>query len=254
MKMTIRNIVAETSRFLLILGAALAAGISASAQCVYDGFQNSLSDIWRTDKIAPGALVFDSTIFRAGQYSAKITIRPGDNLNPEGTTERDELREVNSLNSPEGAGYSHRFSIFIPTDFPIVPVRLVLAQWKQREDPKFPASVNNPVLALRYVDGELFVTLQTSEIRTRVFSTREEVRGGWLDFQFNVIFDRTGATGFVQAWLNGLQIINFRGVTAYTEEYGYPPNSVFYFKMGLYRDVMDIPMTAYFGEYYKCPC
>src|SRR5262249_22479215 len=106
MKMMIGYLIAKARRLLFVLvGASLLVGLATPDQCVYDGFENSLSNIWRTDKIAPGALVFDPTIFRAGLYSAQITLTPGDNLNPDGTTERDELQEVNSLNSPERTGY-----------------------------------------------------------------------------------------------------------------------------------------------------
>ena len=43
----------------------------------------------------------------------------------------------------------------------------------------------------------------------------------------------------------------YAGATAYAETSGYRKNGVFYFKMGLYRDRMAQPMTAYFDEYRK---
>ena len=45
----------------------------------------------------------------------------------------------------------------------------------------------------------------------------------------------------------------YRGVTAYpeSEATGYTNPSLFYFKMGLYRDVMPEPMVSYLDEYYK---
>lgn len=48
-------------------------------------------------------------------------------------------------------------------------------------------------------------------------------------------------------------MIDYRGVTAYPENAttGYANPSHFYFKMAVYRDVMDAPMTIYIDEYRK---
>jgi hypothetical protein len=51
--------------------------------------------------------------------------------------------------------------------------------------------------------------------------------------------------------MNDKEIINYKGITAYSEKYGYSNPGKFYFKMGLYRDTMDEPMTAYFDEFHK---
>ena len=51
--------------------------------------------------------------------------------------------------------------------------------------------------------------------------------------------------------MNKKKIVDYIGATAYCEKYGYSNPSKFYFKMGLYRDTMDEPMSAYFDEFYK---
>lgn len=223
---------------------------------IYDGFEeNSLSNIWKQTKFEPGAIKIQSNIVRKGKNAVGITIRKGDKVEyGDGsykTSERDELLERKDLGPKEGKAYSYSFSIFLPKDFLIVPIRLVLAQWKQDEK-EDKVLVNNPILALRYVNGELFITLQTGEWNERIklFRTKEEVRGKWLDFKFNVKFART-KTGFVKVWLNDKEIINYKGITAYSEKHGYSNPEKFYFKMGLYRDTMDEPMTAYFDEFHK---
>ena len=53
--------------------------------------------------------------------------------------------------------------------------------------------------------------------------------------------------------MNEKQIVNYKGVTAYSEKYNYPKPGHFYFKMGLYRDRMDEPMTIYIDEFKKSP-
>jgi len=223
-------------------------------EVIYDGFEKkSLSDIWSQKKIEPSAIEIQSKIVRKGKNALKITIHKGDCFQPAGVnskdSERDELRERKNLWPHEGESHGYSFSIYIPKDFPIVPTRLVLAQWKQNDEFD-KASVNNPILALRYVGGELFITLQTTEKKNILFSTHKEIRGKWLDFVFHIKFIRT-KSGFVRIWMNKKKIINYKGVTAYTERYNYPKPGRFYFKMGLYRDQMDRPMTAYFDEYHR---
>jgi len=225
------------------------------APWVYDGFDSKkLSAIWSPKKLVDGALEFQSEIVRSGRGAAKITIHEGDNFefggkNKKKPTERDELFEAQNLWSLEGNPHRYQFSMFLPSDFPIVPTRLVLAQWKQKEENEG-VRVNNPVVALRYGRGSLSVTLQTNEEIQTLYRTHEEIRGKWLDFEFDTKFDRTGR-GFIKGTLNGKQEIDYVGRTAYSDAEGYPFPGRFYFKMGLYRDKMKEPMSVYIGGYSK---
>jgi len=225
------------------------------APWVFDGFDSGkLSAIWSDRKLAAGALKFQSEIVRAGKGAAKVTIHEGDNFefggkNNDKPTERDELFEVPDLWSLEGKAYRYQFSILLPSDFPIVPTRLVLAQWKQKEE-KEGVKINNPVVALRYSSGFLSVTLQTDEERHTLYRTHKDIRGKWLDFEFDTRFDRTGK-GFIKGTLNGKKRIEYVGRTAYSEAQGYPVPGRFYFKIGLYRDKMKEPMSVYIGGYSK---
>tara|TARA_Y100000034_G_C6902469_1_gene417704 strand:+ start:254 stop:961 length:708 start_codon:yes stop_codon:yes gene_type:complete len=223
-------------------------------QEIYDNFESKeLSDIWSQKKFEKKAIKIQSKIVRKGKNALKITINKGDmvekgNKNIK-TSERDELLEQKELGPLENNEYSYSFSIYIPNDFPIVSTRLVLAQWKQNDEENN-ALVDNPVLALRYVGGELFITLQTTEKKNRIFRTSNEVRGKWLDFVFQVKFTRT-KKGLVKVWMNKKKIVDYNGITAYSEKHNYPKQGHFYFKMGLYRDRMNEPMTIYIDEFYK---
>ncbi len=220
---------------------------------IYDGFESKgLSKIWSNKLLAPNSFEIQSRIVKSGNSAIKITLNSKDNFQ-EGeeqnkSTERNELVEEKELRSVEDKEYSYSFSVFIPQDFPIVPIRLVLAQWKQLDE-EDTAKINNPILAIRYVDRELFITLQTTEKRIKLFSTKDEVRGKWMDFRLNIKFSRKN--GFVKTWLDEKEIISYVGRTAYDEEQGYPKKGKFYFKMGLYRDCIEKPMTIYFDEYHK---
>jgi hypothetical protein len=137
----------------------------------------------------------------------------------------------------------------LPQDFPIVPTRLVIAQWKQ--DCKSGDCIpENPVIALHYESGELNVTLQVGPKKIALYSRTEGIVNNWLDFRFEILFSRD-QHGRIKAWLNDQQIVDYKGVTAYSKSYGYPTPGRFYFKMGLYRDKMEQPMAIYLDEYKK---
>lgn len=222
---------------------------------IYDGFETTgLSKIWSTDRMVNEAIKFQSAIVRKGQSAAKITLKAGD-VHEAGAgnslaTERDELREANNLVSVEGKLYEYKFSLLLPDSFPIVPVRLVIAQWKQKCPDDSSCSDDSPVIAVRYVSGKLFITLRNDTGSKTVYKSTDEIRSKWLDFTFRIRFSRTG-NGEVSAWINEKQIIKYTGITAYSSARGYIDKSYFYFKTGLYRDAMLEPMTIYIDEYQK---
>jgi hypothetical protein len=225
---------------------------------VYDGFESAqLSALWETSRFNPGAVTMQSEIVRAGHGAAKITLHSHDTFeagkNGNADSERDELMEARSLIAQEGAAYEYSFSMYFPKDFPIVPTRLVIAQWKQYcgED-SLPCNDDSPVLALRYIGGELLVTQGFGKGRIVLFQAKDEYRGRWLDFKVRARFS-SRPDGKVRVWLDGKQIVDFQGITANAENQttGYPSPSHFYFKMGLYRNVMAEPMTVYIDEYRK---
>src|ERR1035438_6420334 len=103
---------------------------------VYDGFEApKLSAIWDTNRFARGAVTMQSAIVRAGRGAAKVVVHSRDvfeaGINGNEDTERAELLEASELVSKEDVTYEYSFSMYLPADFPIVPTRLVIAQWKQ---------------------------------------------------------------------------------------------------------------------------
>jgi hypothetical protein len=225
---------------------------------VYDGFeQPQLSNLWETSRFVPGTVVMESHIVRAGHQAAVITVHSRDEfetgLHGNSDSERTELLEARRFTSHENVPYEFRFSMFFPADFPIVPTRLVIAQWKQFcPDSSLPCSDDSPVLALRYIGGELRVTQDLGGKQMVLYRERAEFRGRWLDFRVRTRFTPTG-DGHVAVWLADRRLIEIRGITANAEDAstGYKTPGFFYFKMGLYRNVMDAPMTVYIDEYHK---
>ena len=216
-----------------------------------DNFEgDQLSSIWRTDKFIEGAMSQQTDVVRSGKKACKLTLRSGDQIEEEKGTkfERAELREKNELMINENERYVYSFSLFIPDDFPIVETRLVIAQWKQNCSRN--CDPDNPLIAVRFESGRLFITLQNSFERKTLFEYSGNPTGKWLDFKFDVCFSRTDS-GILNVDLNNQKIIGYKGISAYSEKYGYPAGGKFYFKTGLYRDKMEQTMTIYIDDYKK---
>jgi hypothetical protein len=84
------------------------------------------------------------------------------------------------------------------------------------------------------------------------YETTRDIRGRWTDFVFHIRHTRTDA-GFVRLWVDGERVLDFHGPTTYGPAFGYPEDGRFYFKLGLYRDDMQEPMTIFLDEYRKRP-
>lgn len=243
--------------FSLLSAAISRAQDTAAPLDVYDGFETPvLSQVWSTDRFAPGAVQMQTNIFRAGHSAAEVTVHSNEKfeagINGNKDSERAELMEAKKLTSKENENYEFSFSMFFPKNFPIVPTRLVIAQWKQYCAEGGNCSDDSPVLAIRYIGGVLKITQNLNKQKTVLYQEPGEFRNRWLDFKFQTRFS-TNDNGRVKAWLGDKQIVDFTGITANPENAAtsYPSPSHFYFKMGLYRDVMPEPMTVYIDEYRK---
>jgi hypothetical protein len=240
-----------------------AMGLVATAQTVKpldvsDGFEGAtLSDLWSTERMAPGAFVLEDQVVLAGKQAVAITVRPGNvfeaGRHGNSDSERAELLEARRLIMPRTASYEYSFSMFFPKDFPIVPTRLVIAQWKQYcPEGVTTCDDDSPVLALRYIGGTLSITQDIEHKRNALYEETGEFRGRWIHFRIQARF-APEANGRVKTWIDGKQVVNFTGVTCNRENAatGYLALSRVYFKMGLYRNVMQQPMTVYIDEYRK---
>jgi len=219
---------------------------------ISDGFESKkLKNFWRSDKLVPRSFEFQSSVVKSERSALRITLNPGDQIDDEKGTilERSEIMENRIHFIIENAVYEYEFSLFLPEDFPIVPTRLVIAQWKQ-ECISDTCNPDNPIIALRYSSGEFNITLQTAPEKIILYDHIGDIRNQWLDFKFKIRFSRQ-QNGFIQASLNNTQIIDYSGITAYNENYGYPCPGHFYFKTGLYRDKMDQSMSIYIDDFRK---
>jgi hypothetical protein len=222
---------------------------------VSDNFdQPGLSRIWSTDRMEKQSFEIQSKVVHNGTGSAKITLRTGDiyedGEGKDKPTERDELREATRLLSVEGTEYEFRFSMFLPDTFLISPVRLVIAQWKELCTGDS-CHNDSPVVALRYTSGVLAVSLQTGDHRNNLYECRDDIRNRWIDYRFLIRFSGE-QNGELIVFMDGKEVVNYKGITSYPESHGYEQNkNHYYFKMGLYRDIIPEPMCIYIDDYSK---
>jgi hypothetical protein len=104
----------------------------ASSIDVHDGFEGpSLSNIWNTVSLVPNSASIQSSVVRAGHSALRIDLHPHDIFRPglsgDADSERDELLEALPLTTRQNRLYEFSWSMYLPSDFPIVPVRLVVA-------------------------------------------------------------------------------------------------------------------------------
>lgn len=224
---------------------------------IHDGFESGdPSFVWSRSRFEPGAVQLQRQVVREGRSAAEITVRPGDiyeeATNTDLANERAELLEQWWLNSRLERTYRYSFSLYLPQDFPIVPTRLIIAQWKQACPPWTECVAVSPLLAVRYQDGKLFITQQISNEKAErrvLYETQEELRGRWLDFRFDIRF-ALDESGQIDGWLNDKKVAHYRGQTAFRGS-GSLPQYFFRFKTGLYRDHMEGNMKIYVDEYRK---
>lgn len=278
--MAVKSIRYLVPAILLFIGAIPLQAQNVAPLDVYDGFESpALSDLWDLSSSVPGAITLESNVVRSGHGAVRVDVHSHDMFHPgkdgDPDTERDEIREAHRLDSREDTPYEYSWSMYLPPDFPIVPVRLVVAQWKQNclshpayvtqvqqaagdqaaqtaQSARVPCDNDSPPLAIRYIGGILIVTRSLGDTKIPIWQDKRDLRGHWVDFRVQARFNPQ-PTGRIKVWVDGKQVVDYTGVTANPNSLnsGYPSPSLYFFKFGLYRDVMPQQMTAYFDEYHK---
>lgn len=199
-----------------------------------DNFKSKFNkNIWSTKRIEEDRLSFNVV---DGVPSVGITIHKGDK--PEGITERSEISEKSNIRLPLGIDAFYGFSVFLPTNFLVNNNRLVLAQWKEiTEKPE------SPFLSIRYVDGMMFAQVNGDNVKEK-YPISSDARGQWMNFNvgYKVLDSGLGVCNMV---VNGNEVLNHSGQIGYKN----PKEGRTYFKMGIYRDSIDQPQTAFFANF-----
>ena len=203
-------------------------------------FESGTLQGWNTRRLAKEYSVkLVTDIVRKGKYAARFEVRQGDKIY--NGSFRAEIKD--KFNAPIGKDLWYGFSTYIPASFPTHDNRCVIAQWNGEPDTEVEENADrSPPLAIRFIKGALRITLRHHSDKIMkengkeiiLYEQKDFPRDKWNDFVLNINFTHSNK-GFVKAWLNAKQIVNYSGPVGYNDDKG--P----YFKMGLYRN--DVPET-----------
>lgn len=214
----------------------------------FDSFEGQEVDsgFWSKTWWVSGQSGVDDQVYSEGLSSLRVTVKEGDHrlFGKSGqATERCELVEKNRHPLNEDLWYS--FSVYVPSDFPMEDVRLVMGQWKQTALALY--KKHSPVIAQRYRNGNFSITINNDAGQQTVFTTGDEQNpaliGGWTEFRYHLRFSKA-QDGVLEVWMNGELVVNYEGQLAYSDDL-----NTCYFRLGLYRDRLDVPMTVYFDDF-----
>jgi len=211
-----------------------ASPLAALPAVVHLRFDSGTLAGWNTRRLvhADSAVVQDHV---EGRRAVRIELRPGDYVS-EGW--RAELRDPYLARVGEDLWYG--FSTLIPTDYPIREDNsCMLAQWHDWTHPF------RPMLANRFNKGTFYVTHDNAGIEERVlYQEPAFARGVWHDFVYHARWSE-GPDGFIEGWIDGRKVVEFRGSTLYPGSKLGP-----YFKFGVYCTTdVKVPHVAYDADY-----
>ena len=153
-----------------------------------DDFESeTLSPIWTTKKLPKNALRHINSPTRTGYGAIEISVSSSAKTEIGGDgqlTERAELREAPDVRLKMGTESWYAFSFLLPSEFPIVDTRLVIARWKQSFNE--PAKDRSPRISLRYMGGKLRVDVARDRGKRRVFNKKIDLRNQWVDMVFRM--------------------------------------------------------------------
>ncbi len=221
-----------------------------------DDFETgTLSSIWTTEKMPPNAMRHIAVPTRNGRGAIEICVSPQAMaaVGADGQlTERAEIREAPGVRLKMGMASWYAFSFYLPSDFPIVDTRLVIARWKQSFSDTW--KDRSPMIALRYMGGRLIVDVSRDRGKRRLYNRKVDLRGRWIDMVFHILpraskkIPPAFKDGILQVWMGHDQIVDYRGALGFVDD-----EDEIYFKLGLYRDHMDIPMRIVYDRYRRGP-
>lgn len=145
----------------------------------------------------------------------------------------------------------YAFSMYLPEDFPNEDNWLLLAQWHGVDKRHLGEVSRIPAMGFAYRRGRFYLQIRHSAERILKeedasakeipFSTNSLPHGRWNDFVVQAKWSYEN-DGFVNAWLNGEQIVKYRGPVGYNDDVG--P----YFRFGLYHGKTDKTYVVYFNQ------
>lgn len=201
------------------------------------GFESKIEvqEKFRLDKIEDHAWQITEDEKHFGKKGLKITVNKGDKYAK--NTERSEIQDPLKVSLDEEAWY--RIDFKIPKDFPEIDNRLVIWQLKQSGD-------GNPLIAMNYVNGKLKLKQTFGLNKINYYQPKKDFKDKWIRIVLHAKASHS-KSGFIDVYLDNTHIIEYKGQTACYNKW----KQKTYFRFGLYRDVIDVPMHMYFDQYIR---
>lgn len=195
--------------------------------------ESEVKEKFRLDRIEEHAWQITGFEKHFGAKGLKITVDQGDKLAD--NTERSELQDPMKISLDEEAWY--RIDFKIPGDFPEIDNRLVIWQLKQ-------SGKENALIAMNYRNGKLRLKQTFDHTQINYYQPEKNIKDQWVRIVVHARASHS-ESGFINVYLDDTRIVKYKGQTAHHNNW----EQKTYFKFGLYRDVIDIPMHMYYDQY-----
>lgn len=147
----------------------------------------------------------------------------------------------------------YSFRVYIGDEWENDDIRALIAQWHGTPDLHLGEISRSPNLGIEYRDDKFLIRMNTSKARInkdnktnidrRILYLSEVVeKDRWYEFLIDVKWTHEDE-GYFDIWIDGEQVVEYRGGTAYNDCVG--P----YFKMGIYRDNTPKTFVIYHDDY-----
>jgi hypothetical protein len=216
----------------------------------YDG-ENFRS--WNSDKGASHSIQIVNNPTNSANQVVRFEVRSGDQFwwdrRYQKHAERAELSEYGYYNAPFGKDMWYSFRTFISPEWPMSPVRYLIAQW--HASPDMGEVLRGPPLGIEYNAGDFYIRIYHSSKRrmtetipaSALYRSDEySKKGVWHDFLINVKWTYK-KDGYLNVWIDRNRVIKYRGPIGYNDRKG------LYFKMGIYRDRSPDTFVLYHDDY-----
>ena len=185
----------------------------------YCSFENSPQDCGFREQAKVAGRATLTSVSRAGSRGVRLQTQPGDSaVSGSDSWERDDLTlDQSTSGCYAGAEQWWAHSLFFPSDYVVSSAGNVVAAFHHTGGE---GQANFQILALP--DGLRFTGAGGSTIATRSSSPGyhqtmlgQLVKNQWYDFVYHVKWS-SGSDGYMDAWVNGVKKMAYRGPTLYT--------------------------------------
>lgn len=221
----------QATAFQAEVGGTLAPFTGGATQNMY-GFESGLASSGITAPIQLGNV---GNLIRFNQFANNCGVDDDCEIGTYGGSERVELD--GSTGAMGTAQFATATDAWMSYSLCIEPGAASTGNWffnGQVHQTINPAGGGSPPFAMNTQIGEIgtveFVSNGNQAV-TVAYEWRQQ-RGVWVNYVLQLNFDPTGAQGKIHVWQNGVQVVNFNGITGETPTSG---TQAYYWKFGIYR-------------------